>query len=244
MSAGVRGRSDVAAGSGFTLVAVPAAPELTDGLPDVAVGARVPVQLAARRWVSAARQLLGRGRIVAFDYGADTAVLAERASPGGDPAERASPCGDPAVEGDSGAGGDLASGNDPGPGGYPAADDDLAAGLGWLRTHRRHNGSAGWLTGPGACDITTDVALDQVQADFPAEVCTQAGFLRRHGIDELVAEGQEVWSRRAHMGDLDAMRARSRAVEAEALLDPDGMGGFKVLTWSVPETAGSPAVTA
>lgn len=177
----------------FSLVAIPASLELVAGLPEVAAGARVPVQRAARSWVAEARRVLGTGRIVAFDYGVTTEVLAERAD----------------------------------------RSDDPAAGLGWLRTHREHDDGSWWLADPGSCDITVDVALDQVQADHRAEVCTQAEFLRGHGIDELVAEGRAAWAERAGVGDLDALKARSRAREAEALLDPDGMGAFNVLVWTV-----------
>lgn len=177
----------------FSLASRSASPELVAGLPDVATGAWVPVQRAARRWVDEAHGLLGKGRIVAFDYGAATPDLAHRSSP----------------------------------------SDDPAAGLGWLRTHRDHDGGSWWLADPGLCDITADVALDQVQADHRAEVCTQAEFLRGYGIDELVAEGQAAWAERAGIGDLDALRARSRTSEAEALLDPTGMGAFWVLNWAV-----------
>ena len=182
-----------AAGGCFSLVAAPASSELVAGLPDVATGTRVPVQRAARGWVAEAYQLLGEGRIVALDYGAETPVLAERAG----------------------------------------RSDDPAAGLGWLRTHRDHDDGSWWLADPGSCDITADVALDQVQADHRAEVCTQAEFLRGHGIDDLVAEGRAAWADRAGVGDLDALRARSRTSEAEALLDPAGMGSFSVLVWPV-----------
>jgi len=177
----------------FSLVATPASPELVTGLPEVAAGVRVPVQRAARSWVAEARKVLGRGRILALDYGAATDALAERAG----------------------------------------RSDDPAAGLGWLRTHRDHDDGRRWLAEPGSCDITADVALDQVQADHPAEVCTQAEFLSAHGIDELVAEGRAEWTERAGVGDLAALRARSRTREAEALLDPAGMGAFNVLLWTV-----------
>ena len=111
--------------------------------------------------------------------------------------------------------------------------DDLASGLGWLRTHRHHDRGASWIRNPGSCDVTADVATDQVQADHRAEVCTQAEFLLAHGIDELVSEGREVWAERADVGDLKALAARSRTREAEALLDLDGMGGYKTLLWRV-----------
>ena len=177
---------------GFGLAAVPPPAEFAD-LPDVAVGARIPVQRAARQWVAAAHEVLGAGWIVALDYGADTPVLAGRAGSSGAP----------------------------------------GAGMGWLRTHRHHQGGSSWLAEPGSCDISADVALDQVQADHRAEVCTQAEFLRAHGLEALAAEGRAVWAERAGMGDLDALRARSRIGEAEALLDPAGMGAFNALVWTV-----------
>ena len=36
---------------------------------------------------------------------------------------------------------------------------------------------------------------------------------------------------RAAIGDLAAVRARSRITEAEALCDPAGLGAFRVLEW-------------
>jgi hypothetical protein len=59
----------------------------------------------------------------------------------------------------------------------------------------------------------------------------QHEFLRSHGIDELVEEGRRIWDERAHLGDLAAIRARSRVTEAEALCDPDGLGAFRVVEW-------------
>ena len=91
-----------------------------------------------------------------------------------------------------------------------------------------------WAADPwvdvGSQDITCDVAVDQLVE--PDLVSTQAAFLRRHGIEELVAEGRREWERRASTGDLEALRARSRVREAEALLDPGGLGGFAVLEWA------------
>jgi hypothetical protein len=60
---------------------------------------------------------------------------------------------------------------------------------------------------------------------------TQADWLRAHGIDDLVAEGRRTWAERAHVGDLAALAARSRIGEAEALLDPAGLGAFRVVEW-------------
>jgi SAM-dependent MidA family methyltransferase len=106
--------------------------------------------------------------------------------------------------------------------------------MGWLRVHRRHDDRSSWLTDPGTRDITVDVALDQISADHPASrVVTQAEFLRHHGIEELVEDGRRLWRERAHVGDLDALKARSRVAEAEALTDPAGMGAFFVAEWII-----------
>ncbi len=106
--------------------------------------------------------------------------------------------------------------------------------VGWMRTHRRHDDRGDWLSAPGTRDITVDVAIVQISVHHPpTAVSTQAEFLRRHGIEELVEEGRRIWNQRAHLGDLAAMKARSRVSEAEALLDPDGMGGFFVAEWAI-----------
>jgi SAM-dependent MidA family methyltransferase len=118
---------------------------------------------------------------------------------------------------------------------YGASTAALAArNGGWLRTHRAHEGSADWRADPGACDITADVDFEQLQLDHPADhERAQADWLRAHGIDGLVAEGRRIWGKSAAVGDLTALRARSRIRESEALLDPDGMGAFRVLEWIV-----------
>ena len=71
------------------------------------------------------------------------------------------------------------------------------------------------------------MALDQLAAvQEPDAVRSQAQFLALHGLDDLVAEGRRVWAERAGVGDLAAVRARSRVREAEALTDPAGLGAF------------------
>jgi SAM-dependent MidA family methyltransferase len=95
----------------------------------------------------------------------------------------------------------------------------------WLRTYREHGRGGDPLEQPGSQDITTDVAFDQLG---PASITTQAEWLRAHGIDALVAEARAAWTERAHIGDLAALTARSRVTEADALLDPAGLGGFLV----------------
>ncbi|MDP1819166.1 MAG: SAM-dependent methyltransferase [Acidimicrobiales bacterium] len=102
----------------------------------------------------------------------------------------------------------------------------------WLRTYRGHERGGPPLTDLGRQDITCEVAADQLAAVHPpARERSQAEWLREHGIDELVEAGRRTWAERAHLGDLEAVRARSRITEAEALLDPAGLGGFRVLEW-------------
>ena len=70
----------------------------------------------------------------------------------------------------------------------------------------------------------------QIETDVPAHI--PATIARK--LDELVAAGWRLWEERAHLGDLEAIRARSRVTEAKALLDPTGLGGFTVLEWVCP----------
>lgn len=119
---------------------------------------------------------------------------------------------------------------------YGGTTAELAARGSWVRTHSAHGaGEPGrWLRDPGSCDITVDVAVDQLELVRRADSNrTQAAFLREHGIDELVAEGRRQWQETAHVGDLSALRARSRISEAEALCDPTGLGAFCVLEWLI-----------
>ena len=115
---------------------------------------------------------------------------------------------------------------------YMATTDDLVArDGGWLRAYRGHERVTDWLAAPGSADITIDVPLDQLVPFEPTRISTQAEFLRAHGIDELVEEGRAAWPANAAVGDLAALKARSRIREAEALLDPAGLGAFTVLEW-------------
>ncbi len=100
----------------------------------------------------------------------------------------------------------------------------------WLRTYRRHERGEHYLRDPGTQDITADLPADQLPA--ADAVRTQAQFLARWGIDELVAEGAAAWTAAAAAPDLRALTMRSRAREAEALTDPSGLGAFTVLEWA------------
>jgi SAM-dependent MidA family methyltransferase len=105
----------------------------------------------------------------------------------------------------------------------------------WLRTYRHHQRGGPALEHLGTQDITCEVALDQLARVREAvENRVQADWLRDNGIEELVEEGRRIWTERAAIGDLAAVRARSRIKEAEALMDPAGLGAFRVLEWTSP----------
>jgi SAM-dependent MidA family methyltransferase len=99
----------------------------------------------------------------------------------------------------------------------------------WLRTYRGHERGAHYLRDVGEQDITTQVALDQLPE--PDELRTQAQFLQRWGIDDLVEEGREAWAAAAARPTVAALAMRSRVREAEALLEPTGLGGFLSLVY-------------
>jgi len=101
----------------------------------------------------------------------------------------------------------------------------------WLRTYRGHEKGNNPIANPGSQDITVNVALDQLPGEFSAN--SQAEFLTSHGIKELVKEGRRIWEKQAHIGGLEAIEARSRITESEALLDPNGLGGFTTLEWLI-----------
>jgi SAM-dependent MidA family methyltransferase len=103
----------------------------------------------------------------------------------------------------------------------------------WLRTYAGHARGVGPLAALGAQDVTCEVAVDQLAlVRPPSSDMTQAAWLRRWGISELVSAARAEWSARAHVADLAAVAARSRVTEAEALLDVGGLGRFRVLEWA------------
>ena len=61
---------------------------------------------------------------------------------------------------------------------------------------------------------------------------TQAEWLSSLGIEALVDRARATWEARAHVGDLEAVRQRSRVTEAAALVDPAGLGAHRVLVFT------------
>jgi len=104
----------------------------------------------------------------------------------------------------------------------------------WLRTYVAHGRGGSPLDHPGLQDVTCEVAVDQLaRLRAPADIVTQADWLRRNGIEALVEEGRRRWEEGAATGDLAALVGRSRVAESEALLDPSGLGEFTVIEWRV-----------
>jgi SAM-dependent MidA family methyltransferase len=104
----------------------------------------------------------------------------------------------------------------------------------WVRTFRQHGRGDHPLIGLGRHDVTCDVAVDQLaHVAAPVTERSQAAFLAAHGLDDVVAEARRRWQERAHVGDLEALRAKSTVNEAAALTDPTGLGAFRVLEWVV-----------
>lgn len=103
----------------------------------------------------------------------------------------------------------------------------------WLRTYAQHARGAHYLKNVGEQDITVQVMIDQLAAVAePDAVRSQSQFLQLWGINDLVDEGKRVWTQSAAAPTVAAMKMRSRVSEAEALLDPHGLGGFTVLEWN------------
>jgi len=103
----------------------------------------------------------------------------------------------------------------------------------WVRTYRAHGRGTHPLADLGLQDVTCEVAVDQLPA--PASDLSQAQFLRAHGVDSLAEEARQAWQAGARLGDLQALKSRSRAGEAAALTDTTGLGGFRVLEWVCTE---------
>jgi SAM-dependent MidA family methyltransferase len=94
----------------------------------------------------------------------------------------------------------------------------------WLRTYRDQGRGTHYLSDPGSQDITAQVMFDQLPAGFTSS--TQADFLTKWGIDELVRESNAYWENMKHAPDVAAMKMRSRSTEVAVLSDLQGLGSF------------------
>jgi SAM-dependent MidA family methyltransferase len=99
----------------------------------------------------------------------------------------------------------------------------------WLRTYKDHERGGHYLLAPGSQDVTAQVVLDQLPGGY--EAMSQAQFLSQWGIDDLVREGVAYWENMTGAPDIAALKMRSRKLEAQSLLDRNGLGGFRALRW-------------
>lgn len=103
-----------------------------------------------------------------------------------------------------------------------------------VRAYREHRPATEWLDDPGATDLTVDVNINGIvrsatEAGANVVVTKQRRFLLDHGAeeDEEYLAGEEYVA--ASEGRImDQLIARSKRVDLDAVLDPEGLGGFSV----------------
>ena len=101
----------------------------------------------------------------------------------------------------------------------------------WLRTYKNHERGTHYLIEPGSQDITTQVILDQLRLYVPnIQIDSQSSWLKKYGIEDLVDEGKRYWEEHRSSPNVFALKMLSRVSEAAKLLDPTGLGDFKVIT--------------
>jgi SAM-dependent MidA family methyltransferase len=106
---------------------------------------------------------------------------------------------------------------------------------GTLRTYRSHHLGPEPLVEPGATDITADVNFSAAMAAAETagagvELHRQDDFLTGLGLRDELTRLREEELRLARSGDEFArLRVRSDRTDAEALLNPRGLGDFRVL---------------
>jgi SAM-dependent MidA family methyltransferase len=103
-----------------------------------------------------------------------------------------------------------------------------------VRTYREHESGIDWLQHPGETDITVDVNVDGVlkaiaRAGREARLLSQREFALENGIGELIADAGEGEAFAASTGAImNQLENRSERLDMEALIDPTGLGAFKV----------------
>jgi SAM-dependent MidA family methyltransferase len=109
---------------------------------------------------------------------------------------------------------------------------------GTLRTYRSHHLGPHPLDEPGATDITADVnfsALEAVavEAGWEAKIWRQDDYLATLGVRERISEMRHRELELARSGDaMERLKVRTRRTEAETLMNPRGLGDFRVLVAS------------
>jgi len=104
-----------------------------------------------------------------------------------------------------------------------------------VRTYRSHQDSVDWLQHPGESDITVDVNITGVlkaiaRAGRRARLMNQRDFCLGYGLGELIEDTAYREQLSASTGAImDQLENRSERLDMEALIDPTGLGAFKVI---------------
>ena len=101
----------------------------------------------------------------------------------------------------------------------------------WLRTYKGHRRAGTPYSDPGTCDITCDVAFDQLPGS--PTICLQSDWLGSKGLGTMTEWAQEKWQDSAASPDSTAVAARQVLAEAAALTDRTGLGAFLVAEWQI-----------
>jgi SAM-dependent MidA family methyltransferase len=120
--------------------------------------------------------------------------------------------------------------------GASAADLALRDPASVVRTYRDHRSGHDWLEHPSETDITLDVnttAIELTARSLGATVflTSQRDFLIEQGISGFIDDTAVMERRYAGSGQvMEQLKSRSERVNLEALLNPEGLGGFQVIT--------------
>jgi len=124
---------------------------------------------------------------------------------------------------------------------YGGTAEELAPrrGEGTIRTYHGHHLGPDPLAEPGATDITMDVNFSAVvaaaeRAHADVELLTQAEFLERWGLKEVIARLVDEERALAVDGNpMERLRTRAEHTDAGTLLHPRGLGDFRVVVAQV-----------
>lgn len=104
-----------------------------------------------------------------------------------------------------------------------------------VRTYRQHRSGHDWLKHPGETDLTVDVNVTGVlraieRCGREARVTSQRTFAREYGLAELILDAKADELMAATGGEImTQLEIRSERLDMEALIDPDGLGAFRVI---------------
>jgi len=105
-----------------------------------------------------------------------------------------------------------------------------------VRTYKTHRTGHDWLGHPSETDITVDVNITAIELaarslGASVTIASQRDFLIEQDIGEFIDDAADMERRHAASGQvMEQLVSRSERVNLEALLDPEGLGGFQVIT--------------